>query len=474
MKRKATVRGKKVSEINAAARSLPAVDSVLRLPQAELLIAQYGRTAVLSAVRKTVDELRRVALKGGEIAQSLRTAEGVLDAAGKRILGSRRPQLGRVINASGIVLHTGLGRAHMPDAARDALATVAGYCNIQMDLETGKRSRREQNVLELVKDLTGAEDACVVNNNAGATMLVLKALAKGKEVVVSRGELIEIGGSFRLPDIMTESGAVLREVGTTNKTHPRDYEDAVGKNTGLLFKAHKSNYKVIGFTAEVGIDDIVRIGRKRRVPVVDDLGAGALVGLEQFGLPHESTVQESVKAGSDVVLFSTDKLIGGPQGGLIVGKEQFITRIRKHPLYRVLRVCKLTLAALEATLRLFTSPELLVARHPIYAMLGKSPAELEKSARELAAVISQKKSEWKLSVVKTTSFLGGGSLPQEEMPSFAVRIVSTSCSADELARRFRTAVTPVIPRVAGNAVLLDMRTVLTGDMLGILKTVELV
>jgi L-seryl-tRNA(Ser) seleniumtransferase len=360
----------------------------------------------------------------------------------------------------------------MPDAAREALATVTGYCNVQMDLETSKRSRREGNVLELVRELTGAEDACVVNNNAGATMLVLKALAQGQEVVISRGELIEIGGSFRLPDIMSESGATMREIGTTNKTHPRDYDNAIGKNTGLLFKAHKSNYKMIGFTTEVGIGEIVRIGKKKRIPVVDDLGAGALIGLEQFGLPHESTVQESVKAGADVVLFSTDKLIGGPQGGMIVGKEKLITRIRKHPLYRVLRVCKLTLGALEATLKLFKSPELLAAKHPIYTMLAKTPAELEKSATELAALISQKKPDWNVSVVKTTSYLGGGSLPEESLPSFAVKITSKSCSTDELARRFRTASTPVIPRIAGNAVLLDMRTVLSEDMPDIVNAVS--
>jgi L-seryl-tRNA(Ser) seleniumtransferase len=453
-------------------RALPAINAVLELDAAKKATDKYGRSAVTDSVRYTVDHLRG-AIRAGKSVEGLDCeAASVLASVIDRLDRSSKPLLNRVINATGIILHTGLGRAHMPDAAREALATVAGYCNVQMDLETSKRSRREGNVLQLIRDLTGAEDACVVNNNAGATMLVLKALAEGKEVVVSRGELIEIGGSFRLPDIMSESGATMREIGTTNKTHPRDYEKAIGKNTGLLFKAHKSNYKMIGFTTEVGIGEIVKIGKKKRIPVVDDLGAGALIGLEQFGLPHESTVQESIKAGADVVLFSTDKLIGGPQGGMIVGKEKFITRIRKHPLYRVLRVCKLTLGALEATLKLFKSPELLAAKHPIYMMLARTPAELEESAAKLADLIFQKKPRWNVSVIKTTSYLGGGSLPEESMPSFAVKITSKSCSTDELARRFRTASTPVIPRIAGNAVLLDMRTVLAGDVREILGAVE--
>jgi len=458
--------------LNKIARSLPSVDVVLQRPGAEDMVRQYGRQSAANAIRTVIDLARKEILKAGSIEAGSGDAAEVVRRAAQLLSESSRPKLKRVVNATGIILHTGLGRAAMPDVARDALESVTGYCNVQMDLETSKRSRREQNVLELVRELTGAEDACIVNNNAGATMLVLKALAEGKEVVVSRGELIEIGGSFRLPDIMEQSGAIMHEIGTTNKTHPRDYDNAIGKNTGLLFKAHKSNYKVVGFTTEVGISDIVKIGKKKRIPVADDLGAGALVGLEQFGLPHESTVQESVKAGADVVLFSTDKLIGGPQGGMIVGKEKYITRIRKHPLYRVLRVCKLTLGALEATLKLFKSPELLAAKHPIYMMLAKSPAEIEKSARELADLISHKKPEWNVSVIKTTSYLGGGSLPEEALLSFAVKITTKSCSADELARRFRTASTPVIPRIAGNAVLLDLRTVLPGDVSEILKAVE--
>jgi L-seryl-tRNA(Ser) seleniumtransferase len=360
----------------------------------------------------------------------------------------------------------------MPESVREPLAEATGYCNVQMDLETGDRIRRESCILDLVRELTGAEDAVLVNNNAGATLLVLRALARDREVVISRGELIEIGGSFRLPDIMSESGAILREIGTTNKTHPKDYESAISPKTAMLMKAHKSNFNIVGFAEEVGIGVIAQIGKRNGIMVVDDIGCGALVPLEKYGLPHEVTVSESLSAGSDIVLFSTDKLIGGPQGGLIVGRKDLIEKIRKQPLYRALRVCKLTLAALEATLKLFRSPELLVERHPIYGMLGKSLAEIEEQAMRLSEQMASKRPDWNVSVVKTITYLGGGSLPGSELPSFAVKVSSQLKSAEEISKMFRLADTPVIPHIKDDAVLLDMRTVSKDEIEFILKAVN--
>ena len=313
---------------------------------------------------------------------------------------------------------------------------------------------------ELVRQLTGAEDVLVVNNNAGATMLVLRALAAEKEVVVSRGELIEIGGSFRLPDIMRESGAVMREVGSTNKTHVRDYEGAITPmNTALLFKAHKSNYAIVGFTKEVSIGELAAIGQEHGIPVVDDLGCGALVPLETYGLPHEMLVRESLEAGASIVLFSTDKLIGGPQGGMIVGDKALMDRIRSHPMYRALRVGKMTLTALEATLRLFLAPERLAHTHPTYAMLAKSMPDMERLAADLAQRITSLPVAWQAEVAREHSYLGGGSLPASYLPAAAIRLKHPTLGTDALAAALRTSQPSIVPHVADDCVVLNMRTI---------------
>ncbi len=451
-------------------RALPAVDAVLKDPSASALINHYGHSETVAVIRETLDSLRNTILKGSPPSEAI--ASSLLDETRRRLEVRHRPHLRRVVNATGIILHTGLGRAAMPDSARIELDTVTGYCNLQQDLETGQRDHREDCLRDLVKDLLGVEDVLVVNNNAGATLLVLAALARGKEVVISRGELIEIGGSFRLPDIMGESGAILREVGTTNKTHLRDYETATGPQTGLILKAHKSNYKIIGFSKEIGIAEIVTAGHKQGVPVVDDLGCGALIGLEQFGLQHEGTVQESLAAGADIVLFSTDKLIGGPQGGMIVGRADLLARIRSHPLYRALRVCKLTLGALEGTLRLFKAPDLLTQRHPIYMMLGKTVPQMRTQAETVATRIRAIQPGWTVTVTDETSYLGGGTLPEEGMPSCAVRIKTPGIGANGLALHLRMASVPIVGRIHDEAVVLDMRTVFPADHEAILTGVK--
>ena len=455
-----------------AIRQLPSVDTVLRTPAARAMLEEFGHEEASAAIRAIVAGHRDALLKGAAAGGPDCSPDSVAAAARQYLLARKQPVLRRVINATGIILHTGLGRAWMPECARQALAGVTGYCNLQQDLTTGRREHREDCLRQLVRDITGAEDLLVVNNNAAATLLMLAALARGREVAISRGELLEIGGSFRLPDIMQESGALLREVGTTNKTHLRDYENAITPQTGLLLKVHKSNYNIVGFTHEVGIGAIAGVGRARGVPVADDLGCGALVGLEAFGLPHEGTVQESLAAGADLALFSTDKLIGGPQGGMIVGRGELIARIRSHPLYRAFRVCKLTLAALEATLRLFKNPDRLVRTHPLYAMIGKTHQEMEAQAVSLAQAIQARHTDWMVDVLPEQSFLGGGALPDEAMPSFAVGLRSSAIAAGELALRLRMAAIPVVGRVHDDRLLLDMRTVSLAEHDDLLASME--
>lgn len=450
-------------------RDLPSVCSIADLPAFAVLAEESGRDTVMSGIRSALDELRAELRNGTAIGADEIRAERILESAGRKLAWAAVPVIRRAVNATGIILHTGLGRAVMPEVVHERLAEAAGYCTVQMDVESGERVHREKCIRGLVRDLTGAEDCVLVNNNAGATMLVLRALAAGKEVVISRGELIEIGGAFRLPDIMSESGAILKEVGTTNKTHPGDYEKAIGPGTGMLLKAHKSNYSITGFSAEVGIKDIAAIGKKAGVITVDDLGCGALVALEAYGLPHEVTVRESLEAGADIALFSTDKLIGGPQGGLIAGRADLIGKIRKCPLYRVMRVCKLTLSALEATLKLFKVPERLAVRHPLYRMLARSAEELEKQAAELAGLLAGLHPDWEINVIDSVSYPGGGSLPGAELKSKAVMISSGGMSAAKISRLFRGALVPVIPRITDNAVLLDMRTVMPGELELVLK-----
>jgi L-seryl-tRNA(Ser) seleniumtransferase len=475
---------------NERLRLIPSVDTLLTNAEGKRLIAEFGRETVLRAIRQVQGELRERISAGGKVSEKP-PAEGPLPeterpealaadmdpspaAVTRRVKAVLEAQsvasLRRAINATGVIIHTGLGRAVLAPSARQALLSVVeGYSTLATGLESGKRGDRDAHLNALLCQLTGAEASTVVNNNAAATVLILNTLAKDKEVIVSRGQLVEIGGSFRMPDVMRMSGAILREVGTTNKTHLRDYEEAIGERTGAILRVHHSNYRIVGFAAEPGIEDLVPLGRKHGLPVVDDLGSGALVDLGRYGLEPEPLVTASVRAGATVACFSGDKLIGGPQSGIIVGGAEAVARIKKNPLKRAFRVGKLTIAALEATLKLFLNPEALSGTHPVYRMLSLTPAGLERRARRLErslkrALVSAStaifsRSTVQISVEGGESQVGSGSVPAEFLPTKLLCLRPLRMSAEDLARRLRHARPPVFARVHKDAVWLDLRTV---------------
>jgi L-seryl-tRNA(Ser) seleniumtransferase len=443
-------------------RRIPAVDQLLKRPDAATRVAELGREPLVAALRGVLQELRGT-LRAGGAAGLMPDPETLLDRAADRVRADLRPRLGRAVNAMGVILHTGLGRAVLSPAALRAIAAEQrGYSLLEVDRDSGERSQREVHVSDLLRRVTGAEATTVVNNNAGATLLVLAALASGREVIVSRGQLIEIGGSFRLPDVMRASGVRLVEVGTTNKTHLHDYERAITPETALLMRAHSSNYRVVGFTASVEIADLVALGRKRGIPVVDDIGSGALVDLAPYGITDEPRVQESVKAGADVILFSGDKLLGGPQAGILAGKAETVARIRRHPLFRALRVDKLTLTALEATLRLFLDPDRLWREHPTLRMIARPKAELDAEARRIAGRLAGC-GGIEVEVVEDASEVGGGSVPTLRLPTSVVAVRPRACSPDALAARLRANDPPVFARISRDRVLIDPRTLQDGE-----------
>ena len=442
-------------------RKIPSIDDLLAGSAAAGWLAEHPRPLVAACVREAVGELRRQILSdsAGRCGPAHVTAEFILARAEQRLAERTQPHLRVAINATGIILHTALGRAVWPEGVVDSMAKeLAGYVTLAIDRETGKRSERDKRVEHILTELTGAEAATVVNNNAAATMIVLAALAAGKEVIVSRGQLIEIGGSFRLPEVMALSGARLVEVGATNRTHLRDYEAAITDETALILRVHPSNYRIVGFTKEVPLDELVELAHARGLALLDDLGAGALVGLEQFGLPHEPTVGESIAAGADVVISSADKLMGASQGGVIVGRSQYVERIARHPLARAFRVDKTCLMALERTLFLFRDPERLKREHPTYRMLTTPPEVLKQRAEALAAAIAPAMPAAQVQVRDGVGFLGSGSLPMEQLPTSLVALTVAGVKPDELARRLRMDEAAVFARIEDDAVVMDVRT----------------
>lgn len=446
-------------------RKLPSVDSLLKDPDLDSFIAELGRKVVVDSIRRAIDEVRELLITETtpEMDEST-TRQKIIADTRHRLEAMMRPYYRRVINATGIILHTGLGRAVLPaQALRQIQNELSGYSLLQVDTETGKRSKRDQRIEQLLQQLTGAEAATVVNNNAAATSIVLNTVANGKEVIVSRGQLVEIGGSFRLPDVMAFSGAKLVEVGTTNKTHPRDYVNAITENTAAILRVHPSNYKIQGFSSEVSLDELVEIAHSHKLIMIDDVGAGALIDFSQFGFEPEPTLIESISTGADIVTSSADKLIGASQGGIILGRAELIGAVRKNQFARIVRVGKLTLAALEATLKLFLDESIALSQVPTLQMLRRDTSEIAKNANRLASQLGKSMSDCAVTTIAGFSQMGSGSLPTQNLATTLVAIRPEKISADSLAKQLRQYSTPIFTRIRNDQVLIDPRTLLGGD-----------
>lgn len=446
-------------------RQLPSVDELLREEAVQELLEALPRWAVVEAVREILNKKRQEALAGC-FASAEPSLALLLEELKKEAKSKVRPNLRRVINATGVILHTNFGRALLSEEAASQLLEVArGYSNLEYDLEKGERGSRQAHLEGLLMKLTGAEAALVVNNNAAAVLLAINTLADGKEVIVSRGELIEIGDSFRIPDIMRKAGGILKEVGTTNRTHLRDYEAAISERTALLLKVHTSNFRILGFTASVPLSELVELGRRLSIPVMEDLGSGALLDLSKLGLRKEPVVAERIRAGADLVTFSGDKLLGGPQAGIIVGKKKLIERLRRNPLARAVRIDKFTVAALETTLRLYLDPEEAIKKLPVFKALSLPKALVEARARRvLEKVEGPCRGRLIIALEDGLSEVGGGALPLETIPTKLLSLHSSSLSPEELEAKLRLSNPPVMARIKDGKVLLDLRTVLEEEL----------
>jgi L-seryl-tRNA(Ser) seleniumtransferase len=439
----------------ASTSPLPSLDALLRMPTAEALIARFGRTATAAALRSELAARRSA--RAFNVAP-LEILDATADALARRFARSQRP----VFNLTGTVLHTNLGRAPLPRIAAEAAAeALTCATTLEFDLARGQRGERDEHVGRLLREITGAEAATVVNNNAAAVLLILNTLALGREVPVSRGELIEIGGAFRIPDVMVRAGAVLREVGTTNRTHPRDFRDAIGPETALLMRVHQANFAIQGFVAAVSSTELAQIAHAAGLPMVEDLGSGSLVDLAAWGLPHEPTPQESLRAGADLVSFSGDKLLGGPQAGLVVGRAELIGKLNTNPLKRALRLDKARLAALEQVLLLYLAPERLAEALPTLRLLSRSAADIGKTAARLAAGFRIRWPDRPIEVEACRSQIGSGALPVDLLPSIAVTVGGKGL--EQLAGWLRTLPRPVIGRIADGRLWLDCRCLEASD-----------
>lgn len=449
-------------------RSIPSVNELLESPEISKFTGRYPRLLVVEAIRAVLEDIRQSLTNKKKCAEAQ-----AIDLSPQRLyhlvqesLRQKFCDIEHAINATGIILHTGLGRAPLAkEAAQQIQDVLRGFSTLEIEKHSGRRGIRCHHVEQLICMITGAEAALVVNNNAAAVLLALDTLARGKETIISRSQLVEIGGSFRMPDVMAKSGALLVEVGTTNKTYLADYGNAITEHTGLLLKVHQSNFKIVGFTETVDLKDLVSLGKERNIPVMYDLGSGALIDLKKFGLPYEPTVQESIKAGADVVAFSTDKLLGGPQGGIIVGKKRWIDLLKRNPLTRAFRVGKLTIAALEATLKLYLEENLAVQKIPVLHMM-LTPLETieERCKRFIDGLTHETKACMDITIIDGFSEMGGGSLPGEGIPTKLVSLRPEKIDAGEIAARLRDNAPPIFARIEQDRVLLDMRTVYDNEV----------
>lgn len=445
-------------------RNIPAVDRILKNERIETLLSNYSYSLVRECTRKVLNRLRDKILQGyvSEIDE-----DKIVEEIEKSL--NQRYSLRPVINATGVVIHTNLGRAILPDEAiKHVIEIATSYSNLEYDLEKGQRGKRYAHIVDAIKKITDVSGAVVVNNNAGAVFLCLNTLARGKEVVVSRGELVEIGGSFRVPDVMAQSGAILKEVGTTNKTRLSDYENAINENTAFLLKVHRSNFKIVGFTEEVSIRELSNLGKQKGIPVMVDLGSGCFIDLKKYGFFTEPSVQEVVREGADIVTFSGDKLLGGAQAGFIIGRNDLIEQISKNPLMRALRVDKMTLAALEATLMLYLDEKEAIEKIPTLRMILESPEKIKKRALKILRML--KKEGIDATVKEDISMPGGGSLPENGIKTYVIAIKTTQ--TEEFIKKLRKTEPPVIARVKEDFVIFDVRTLQEKEIPLLVKAIK--
>lgn len=453
-------------------KNIPSVNELLESPPLRKLVDRANRSVVVSGVRRFLDNLRNEVQTAAADLKMPSPSE-LAERIAKWISDEDTPNLRPVINATGILLHTGLGRAPLAEPAVEAIVAIArGYASVEVDVETGERSQRVQDAEKLLKQLTGAEAAVVVNNNAGATLLALAALAAGREVIVARGQLVEIGGSFRLPDVMEFSGAKLREVGTTNKTRIADYREAIRPETAALMRVHASNYAIVGFTEQASLAELVELGAKCNLPVIDDIGSGAMEDVTAYGLTDEPVAMHSIKTGADLVLFSGDKLLGGPQCGVIIGKRPLVEKIARHPLTRALRVDKITLAALVETLRLHRDRTAAEQSLPLLSLLTTSVENLKNRAERMAPQLAANSVIKSAEPLESFSYLGGGSIPAQQIPTWCVALEPARSSVDALTARLRKGSPCVFGRIHKDRLLLDLRSVFPRQDMQIVEAVQ--
>jgi L-seryl-tRNA(Ser) seleniumtransferase len=451
---------------------IPKVDDILKEDRIHELGETIPRIIILDAIRKNIEETRiEISQLSEEYINDFQLRYlALLEKIIHDAIEKNKMSLTKVVNTTGVILHTNLGRALLSDETKEAIWNVANsYSTLELDVKTGKRGSRYAHVEDIIKRLTGAESALVVNNNAAAVLLVLSTISKDKEVIVSRGQLVEIGGSFRVPEVMEQSGALLREVGSTNKTHLFDYERAIGEETGALLKVHTSNYRILGFTEEVALKDLVELGRKHCIPVIEDIGSGTLIDFSKYGLEKEPTIQESVDAGADIITFSGDKLLGGPQAGIIVGKKKYIELMKKNPLTRAFRVDKMTLAALEATLKIYLNEQEAIKRIPTLHMITIKIDEIKEKAQRLNDLLEQHKLPCSIVLTQGFSQIGGGSMPLVELPTWVIRMKPEYMSINELEKKLREYQTPIITRIQDEQLVMDVRTIKEEEYALVLK-----